>query len=360
MIKIRNATTEGLEDLLETLAKLKIHPQRIVLSSLFNRHDSYELVDGELVETIDSVRPRIGNKNLPPHFYASPGEFGNVGYTSEGYVIDAELVDESGTLHLVIQGGKYLGLELNMTAPIKIDGSEPVFIRDLLPSIYGVGMTFDLSDKSIRDFMRKIADKRIPVQYFAPGDNKSTMYGDEGKDGKYDIRIDITLQKPGSRYLDCYVASLLSERQEGGKLTTTQHAEGVPESKWQADEGHYCITDENRDSYPLVPIEFDKIRRITLQLETVIHEWEESEKPLFTVTGDVPLTLGKPNEFYARGFLGPGHFFEVRRFPNHDIVPDAAILYRRPSSLANVVGDLHSGMQELQSIKRHLEGVFNN
>ena len=359
MINIKNAATEGLDGLVETLAELGIHP-KIVLSSIFNRHDRYELVNGKLVETIRRIiHPRVGDKALPDSFMQSSGEFSSIGYAQKGYVIEAEFVDGSGPLHLIIKMERYSGLELVMTAPMEIGNSKPVFVRDLPRYAYGAGMEFDLSNDHIRDAMRRIADKRVPVQYFAPGDNASTMYGNEVEEGKYDVCIHIELQKPDSRYLKCFVASLLSYRRDGGELTAIEHAEGIPESNYQADEGHYCITDEGKDSYPLIPIKLNKIRRLNLQLETRIGERGDYEKPIFTVTGDVPLTLGRQNNLYVRGFLGPGHFFEVRRFPDQDIIPDAAILYRRPSSFATIVEDLNAGMREFQSVKIHFEGVLN-
>ncbi|MEK6869297.1 MAG: hypothetical protein AABX74_03655 [Nanoarchaeota archaeon] len=362
MIKIKNTTTEGLEDILDALAELKIYPQRIILNSLFTRHDRYELVDGELVTAAHYIHPRVGNKTIPTNFssFSFHGDFGGIGHTLEGYVIDAEFVNEPGPLQIVIAKERYSELMLSMTTPVKIDNSYPIFLSDLPQYSYGAGVRFDLSDESIRDAMRGIADRRIPVQYFAPGDNQSTVYGRKVEAGKYDVRINIELQKPDSRYLHCYVGSLFSERMEDGELKIVEHADDLPEFKFQANEGHFCDTDEDKDTYPLVPLKVDTIRILTMQLETKIGDWKEPKNPLLTITGDMPLALDKPNEFYIRGFLGRGRFFEVRRFINQDMTPEAAILYKRYFSLASAVEDLNAGMRELLSVKSHFEGVLNN
>lgn len=172
---------------------------------------------------------------------------------------------------------------------------------DFLPDFTYFGLKYDLIEGQNTQDLKDLSDRRIPREILSRG----TFTGKEVDPG-FDSRISLTLQDSNLLHsCQCYEVELYSGNQKN--IPQTSHV--VPESRWQENQRHYCMT--GNDSYPFFPMNIEEMSRLTMFVS-----FEGSSTPnLLAHFHDLPLSLDGKNQWFIGRKTG-NNVLEVLQKPS--------------------------------------------
>jgi len=223
---------------------------------------------------------------------------------------------------------------------------------DLLPLDFrSVGFRYDfLRNPEHRKRLSEFYERRLDMDMVS-GDprTQSAMFGRQTPNGITAVSR-LYLQTPNpNRYLKCYEVELFGEESgQGRKRFLDSTEEIVPESHWQEDERHYCMTgDKETSTYPLFPIEeLDLVSTLSME----IHYDDKSDDPTLVheLLRGFPLSIGT-NQWYATGYLGDGNV-ELLSKPEWGY-DNARLVYHQKAKKRITPKEIHSAVVGLNALR---------
>jgi len=265
------------------------------------------------------------------------------------YFIKADALFEDQPFRMSIftghKGREHRGPDtLILYLPFAIKSNKEMLLGDLPPNFTSVGFSYDFSrNPQLKNRLSAVARKRIPVEVVS-GHERSLVIGQDTPEG-IKTRISLNLQNPNPQnHLKCYEVEVFS----GGNKNSPNTPQIAPETIWQAQENHYCMVDGK--SYPLVPIELDKISKLTME----ISYHGDTPQVMFDLLGNFPLSIDWTNQWYA----STGRPFEIGNvvllFKPEWGDENAALTYRQDSSKRISANAIHSAVIQLSTLKKDL------
>ena len=199
--------------------------------------------------------------------------------------------------------------ELSLVMLTKIPKDQEVSL-DLLPlNFRSVGFSYDfLRNPNHRERISEFYERRVNMDMVS-GDpsKKSAIIGRQTPNGINAVsRLHLQIPNP-FRHLKCYEVELFGLGVgQGRKRFLDNTEEIVPESHWQEEERHYCMTgDKETLTYPLFPIK--ELGQISTLSMAIAFDGNEYNQSVHSLLQGLPLTIDGTNRWYATGYLGDGY-----------------------------------------------------
>jgi len=233
---------------------------------------------------------------------------------------------------------------LTLAMPLLLNNQEPMLLGSLNPYFTFVHMNYDLSgNPDYKEVLSPLSQIRVPADVYTKIP-RSIVNGMARQDG-IEATIHLNLQDPNpENHLECYEIELFPIWNPEEDHTI----EVVPESFWQEDERHYCMTDK-LGSYPLIPIE--KIERLS-KLRVDVNYHGDSPEVMFDSLHDLPLSIDASEQWYANGPLGEGQL-ELMFKPEWG-EDNAALVYTHDSTEKFTSHQIHEVLQKMITVKTTL------
>lgn len=169
----------------------------------------------------------------------------------------------------------------------------PYLVRDLTVPVSKVwcnlGLIDDETKKCVEDLL---SQTRIPRNTVAQSTADQSLVRGVLTAMGLNLYIGFHLQDPNDRFfLKCFEVELSDAASSSFMDNTVEFA---PESIWQADERHFCLTDS--ESYPFVPVKIPDIADLGLY---VTYNGDDGHF-LKDVVGEMPLSVDGGNQWYAQ------------------------------------------------------------
>jgi len=265
------------------------------------------------------------------------------------YFVTANLKLNDKIIHAVIEGNKYSDPPYNFTLfTSEMLNLEDVLLVDQLPlnpSSIGIDFDFD-KNPTAREKMALVGSRRIPASLYSP--RASRVRGYEDKSGLR-IFVAVNLQKQSQEnvindFLLCYEIEIFKD----GKLHP-QTTEISRETVWQPDQLHYCMT--KQDSYPLLPLEMNRVSRISFAISS-----PDDTKILAEILKGTPLTLNGKNQFFAEMPYEDGILSLI--FKPDLQIHDTFLGYRQGSSIFFSAEQIYDGLQNIKYLRKELSSLL--
>lgn len=278
---------------------------------------------------------------------------------SSFYSITADMDYKNQPLSMLIdvEPNAYEKYKLSLIMRTRIAMGQEVSLDWLPLNFRSVGFKYDFhNNPKHRERLSDFSKKRVDMDMVS-GDplRQSAIFGHQTPNGINAVSR-LYLQTPNHfRHLKCYEVELfgLEDVGQGKERFLADTEEVVPESHWQEDERHYCMTGDTESlTYPLLPIkELGKISTFSMEIH---HDDRHADpKMIHRLLKGFPLSVEGTNQWYATGFLGDGHavgnvelLFKPEWGNNN-----AALVYHQTSSKRIPPEEIHNTVVGLNDLK---------
>lgn len=181
------------------------------------------------------------------------------------------------------------------------DLGDGLLVQSLPITPYSVAFEYDFNKNPYaREKLEQIGNKKIGAEFFSGREFKrSSVVGIEDENGLR-VSVHIYLQEKGFEdfpFLKCYEIELI-KRWNYGIHPDIQDIS--PESIWQPDQQHYCLSDKY--SFPLLPVVMKRVSNISF----MAHPIEGTASTLVELLSGLPLSVDGKNQWFAQGYFGDG------------------------------------------------------
>jgi len=256
------------------------------------------------------------------------------------------------SMYMEVEPEDYEPYKLILAMPTHIPQEREISL-DMLPLDFrSVGFRYDFRRNPMhRERISEFYEGRVDMDMVSGGrSEKSRIFGSKTPNG-IDAISTLFLQTPNpSSHLKCYEVELFGTKVGQGRERFLDNTEEiVPESHWQEDEAHYCMTgDKETLTYPLFPIE--ELGRIST-LSMVIHYNGKNDDPkrIYRLLQGFPLSIDGTNQWYATGYLEGGRV-ELLVKPEWG-EDNARLVYRQQSKKRILPEEIHAAVVGMSALK---------
>lgn len=253
-----------------------------------------------------------------------------------------------------VEPNRYEKYKLSLVMRTRIAMGQEVSLDWLPLNFRSVGFKYDFhNNPKHRERLSEFSKKRVDMDIVS-GDpmKRSAIFGYQTPNGINAVSR-LYLQSPNYfRRLKCYEVELFGQEVRQGKKRFLDNTEEiVPESHWQDNENHYCMSGDEALTFPLFPLELDRISTLSMKIH---HDDRRGDpKMIHRLLKGFPLSVEGTNQWYATGYLGDDYeagnveLLFKREWGN----TNAALVYHQTSSKRIPPEEIYNVVVGMNSLK---------